>query len=418
MFQISVLPNGIRVATAKLPTKTVLTSVFTNVGSRYETPEENGLSHFLEHMAFKGTEKRDAKTLGQTVEVLGADFNAFTSQHTTAYLVTGLSIHQDVAVEVLADIMQNSTYDQDELEKEREVVLQEIHQYDDDIHSVAWYAFVEAAYPDQPLGRSILGPAENVQGFTRDMVKSYFSRHYHADEMAVIAVGDVDHYHFVELTERYFGKMQGGDANTHEPAEYKGGVKVISDPRFDQAHVHVGFGAPGENDPGYPAYLLLANLLGGGMSSPLFQEVRENRGLCYAIGAAMSGAEDHSIFVIHGNTTPEHLNELLAVSAQELKKVVDGNIDPVDFERAVNTVMFSLASRDEKAMRMIQYAARDIFRKGEIEPTEALMARYQAVCIEDVIEAAQALLKTPITVCIAGNVEDVDYAEVFKRGLV
>ncbi len=417
MFQTTTLANGIRVATAKIPTRTVLTSVFTNVGSRFETKEENGLSHFLEHMAFKGTETRDAKTLSQTVEVLGADFNAFTSQHTTAYLVTSLSKHLNVSVEILADIMRNSAYDQTELEKEREVVTQEIHQYDDDIHSVAWYAFLETAYPDQPLGRSILGPVENVQGFTRDMVKSYFDRHYHAGEMAIVAVGDVDHDQFVEIVGWYFGTMETGEKNTHEPANYKGGVKVISDSRFDQAHVHVGFGAPGELDPRYPTYVLLSNLLGGGMSSPLFQEVRENRGLCYAIGSAIDPSAEHSLFVIHGNTTPENLNELLKVSAQELKKIADRHIDPVDFERAVNSVMFSLASRDEKAMRMIQYAARDIFRTGRIEHTDDVMARYQAVTIEDVIEAANELLTTPITVCIAGNVEDVDYAAVFKEGL-
>lgn len=417
MFQISTLTNGIRVATARLPTRTVLTAVFTNVGARHESVEENGLSHFLEHMAFKGTTTRDAKTLSQTVERLGCDFNAFTSHSTTAYMVRGLSQHTEVGLEILSDIMQNSVYDEEELVREQDVVKQEIHQYDDDIQTVAWYAFSETAYPDQPIGRSILGPSTNIDAFTRDMVKDYFDRHYHAGEMAIISVGDVDHESFVTMAERYFHTIKAGQPNEFQPAQYVGGSKVLADNRFEQAHVFVGLSAPGNSDSKYPCYDLMAATLGGGMSSPLFYEVREKLGLCYHVSSSMAGNCDHSLFTIAGSTTPENLEALLKASAKELKKLASGDVDPVDFERALNTILFNLASRDEKPMNMIQYAARGIFRDGTIESTDSRMARYQAVTLQDIIEAAQTAIRTPLTVTVAGNVEDRDYTAIFREAL-
>lgn len=417
MFETTTLPNGIRVATARLPTRTALTAVITNVGARCETKEENGLSHFLEHMAFKGTTTRDARTLGQTVERLGCDFNAFTSHTMTAYFVRGLSEHLHTGVEILADIMQNSVYDPEELAREQDVVIQEIHQYADEIDSVAWDAFQATCYPDQSLGRTVLGPIENIESFTQDMVKDYFTRHYHAGEMALISVGDVDHQAFVSLTLQHFGDMKGGEPNTKAPAEYKGGNTVISDERFEQAHITMGLGTVGYLDESYPKYDLLAQVLGGGMSSPLFYELREKRGLCYQVSSFMNPLDDHSVFGISGATTPKNLNQFIKSSAQELAKIARGEVDPVDFERALNGVLFSLAHRDEKAMNMVEYAARGLFQRGYIETTDNIMERYKKVTIQDVIDAAKDLVGSPAVVAVAGNVPEKDYRKMFEKAL-
>lgn len=416
-FQITTLSNGVRVATRQLPTKTVLTAVFANVGARCESKEENGLSHFLEHMAFKGTPSRDAKQIVSEVELLGSSVNAFTSRGVTAYFVTGLSEYGETSLDILADVIQNSLMDPEEIAREQEVVVQEIAESNDDIDAIAFNTLVETAFPDQPTGRPILGPEENVRSFTTESLKGYVAKHYHADNLVVVAVGDVDHDEFVALSEaRFSGIARGSQANV-EPAVYVGGQSVYQDDRFDQAQVFIGFPAPGVEDDSYAVYDLLGDVLGGGMSSPLFHEVREKRGLCYSVGTGLIAQHEKSVLVIQGSTTPKNLNEFISVSAEQLGKIAKGEVDPADFTRAKNTVKVQVAKREEKAMSLARAAVNDLFIRGSVRDVEDVLAVYDAVTLEDVIAAAKGLLDVKMTVVVAGNAPEIDYEALVSQGL-
>lgn len=212
--QITVLPNGVTVATARKPIHTVLVSVFANVGARNETEAENGISHFLEHMAFKGTTTRSPKDIVVEIERLGADINAFTSRSMTAYYVVGLPDHINPALDILSDVLKNSTLDPEEIAREQNVVVQEIHESMDDIQSIAYDALSSTAYPNQPMGRPILGPEANVRSFDHTMVADYMARHYGAEALTVIAVGNVNHETFVAEAAIRFGEIEAHDKIT------------------------------------------------------------------------------------------------------------------------------------------------------------------------------------------------------------
>jgi len=415
--QITVLPNGVTVATARKPIHTVLVSVFAKVGARYETEAENGISHFLEHMAFKGTTTRSPKDIVVEIERLGADINAFTSRSNTAYYVVGLPSHIAPALDILSDVLKNSTLDDEEISREQNVVVQEIHESADDIRDIAIDALSATAYPNQPLGRSILGPEENVRNFDHDMVAEYMARHYHAAALTVIAVGNVDHEEFVRLTAERFGDIQPGEKITAVAPIYAGGQAVVRDDRYDQAHLFIAFPAPGTMDDDYAVYDLLSDVLGGGMSSPLFQQVREERGLCYSIGAGMSPQPDSSLFLLNGATTAENVDEFLVTACAELAKIAKGEISDDDWTRALNQTVRQIVSRSEKPIAVAQQVASDMQTGGKVRTMSEQVERYNKVTRDDVIAAAKTLLTLNPTVVVAGNAADKDYTALVAEGL-
>lgn len=417
--QVSVLSNGLRVVTVKRPVFSVMVSVFANVGARNETIEENGISHFLEHMAFKGTNTRSAKDIVVEIERIGADINAMTGKATTAYLVNGLASHVGPALDILADVLTASTFDEEEIASEKEVVVQEIYESQDDIHDIAMDAFSATAYPDQPLGRPILGPEENVRSFTREMISDYMSRHYHPDTMLVIAVGDVSHAEFVTEVEARFGSLEPRAASEALPAQYVGGTTVIRDERFDQAQVIIGFPAPGSADlSAFATYDLLSDVLGGGMSAPLFQKVREERGLCYSIGSGVSAQADSSLFIIRGSTSNENVEEMISVACAELGRIANGEIEEVDWERARNQAVRQLVAQAEKTMMVTQRAATGIFTHGRVISMKEMVEAYLQLTREDLISAARKLIEVRPTVVIAGNGPELDYEALVKSSLI
>ena len=282
-IQTTTLENGLRVVSDPMATvESVSLGVWVGVGARYEKPEMNGVSHLLEHMAFKGTHRRSALAIAEEIEAVGGHINAYTTRESTAYYVRVLKEDVPLGVDLIADILQHSTMEKEELERERTVILQEIHQANDTPDDVVFDNFQAAAYPDQPLGRQVLGDADIVGSMDRDTIIEYMNGHYNARTMVLAAAGRVDHDELVSLARDTFSELPQGEEANREAALYTGGESII-ERELEQAHLLLGFEGVGYQDPDFYTVAVLSTLFGGGMSSRLFQEIREKRGLVYSI---------------------------------------------------------------------------------------------------------------------------------------
>jgi predicted Zn-dependent peptidase len=321
--EITTLESGLRVASETMASvQTASVGVWIDVGARYETPEVNGVAHLLEHMAFKGTERRSARAIAETIENVGGQLNAYTSREHTAYYARVLADDLPLAVELLADILQHSTFDESELARERGVVLQEIGQVQDTPDDLVFDLFQETAYPGQSLGRSILGPAEIVAAMPRTALIDYMARHYGPERMVLAAAGKVEHGRLVELAERLFGELPARGQHLAERAHYAGGERR-DERELEQAHLLLGLPAFAYTDEDFYALQVLSTVLGGGMSSRLFQEVRENRGLAYSVFSFASCYNDTGVLGIYAGTGEKETAELVPVVCDEFLNLID-----------------------------------------------------------------------------------------------
>tara|TARA_R110002073_G_scaffold217682_1_gene377833 strand:+ start:17082 stop:18338 length:1257 start_codon:yes stop_codon:yes gene_type:complete len=318
---VTTLSNGLRVVTDVMPhVETVTVGVWTDVGSRHETAAQNGLSHMLEHMAFKGTQKRSAKDIAEVVEDVGGYMNAYTSREHTTYYARLLKEDLALGVDVLADILQNSVFDPQELERERGVIIQEIGQSNDTPDDIVFDYLQEASYPDQPIGRPILGTTELVKGFRREELATYMADHYKAEQMVVAVSGNFDRAELIKHVEDQFSDLEHTRQIPKEGAAYQGG-SYLRDRKLEQVNLLLGFNGISFDDPDFYAAQIMSMILGGGMSSRLFQEVRETRGLVYSIYSFMQSYLDGGSFAIHAGTGPEQVRELIPVVAEEMHKM-------------------------------------------------------------------------------------------------
>ena len=319
--RVTKLENGLRVVTDVMAhVETVTIGVWTDVGSRHEQPEQNGLSHMLEHMAFKGTAERSARDIAEVVENVGGYLNAYTSREHTTYYARILKDDIDLGLSVLADILQHSVFDPQELERERGVVIQEIGQANDTPDDIVFDYFQEAAFPDQAVGRPILGTVDLVQGFARDDLAEYMSDHYKAEQMVVVASGNFDPDRFIARVEQEFSDLKHARQVTRDSAHYHGGLQSRHRD-LEQVNLLIGFEGIAFEDPDFYAAQIMSMILGGGMSSRLFQEIREKRGLVYSIYSFMQSYIDGGSFAIHAGTGAEQIAELIPVVASEMHKL-------------------------------------------------------------------------------------------------
>ena len=276
--QLSTLANGLRVATDRIDTvDTVSLGIWVDVGTRHEQADINGVAHFLEHRAFKGTTRRSALTIAEEIEAVGGHLNAYTSRESTAYYAKVLKEDVQLALDILSDILQNSTFQPEEIERERAVILQEIGQANDTPDDIVFDHFQECAYPDQAMGRPVLGSPEIIRKIERETVIGYLRKHYGAQRMVLAAAGHVDHERLAELADNLLGGLPAERPATTEPAYYAGGDRR-EQRDLEQLHLVLGFPGVVLGDPDYYAASVLSTALGGGMSSRLFQEIREKRG--------------------------------------------------------------------------------------------------------------------------------------------
>lgn len=410
------LPNGLTIASVRLPGfRTAAVGTFVKVGSRDEPAELNGISHFLEHMAFKGTATRDARRISLEIERVGAMMNAYTAKDHTAFHTVLLAEHMPVALDVLADVVLRSTFPPDEIERERQVILQEIGEAKDDPESIAQDEFDLRAYPKQAFGRPILGNARFVKRVGRDDFRHYLGTHYFASNTVISAVGDIDHDRFADEVEKRFGEMPQGVRSQREAVRYVGGFRHVDDD-YEQTSVALGWPAPARSDPSFPVYELLGELLGGGMSSPLFQAVRERHGLAYQIDAWTEGHEDCGLLQVTAGVAPRNLRLFFEVVCGEIRELTH-RITPEDLERTRNQQATHLARSLERPMDLAETVARDLLVHGRVLSPLERIATTMAIGETELRQAARDLLSQPPTLVLVGRAGRGDHHSTVRRSL-
>ncbi len=386
-IQLTRLPSGLTVVTERMErVETVSFGAYVATGSRNERTEENGVSHFLEHMAFKGTERRTAAQIAEEIEAVGGHINAYTAREQTAYYVKVLKEDTALAADIIGDILTHSTFEPEELERERGVILQEIGQANDTPDDIIFDHFQEAAFPSQPLGRSVLGTEDGIRAMPRTTLTGYMRRHYQAGNVVVAAAGRLEHGAIVDLVQRHFSDLPGDMPPKMEAGQYGGG-EFREDRDLDQVHIVLGFPSIGYGHPDYYPTLLLSTLLGGGMSSRLFQEVREKRGLVYSIYSFSAPYMDGGVFGIYAGTGESEAEELMPITLEELRKV-QSEVTVVELARARAQVKASLLMSLESTGSRCEQIARQLQVFGRIIPTEETVAKLNAVTTEDIQRAA------------------------------
>ncbi len=390
--QISTLANGLRVLSEEMPQiETASIGVWVDVGARYETADVNGVSHLLEHMAFKGTKRRTALAIAEEIEAVGGHVNAYTSREQTAYYAKVMKEDISLAVDILADILQHSTFAEEELAREREVVIQEIAQAHDTPDDVVFDQFQEIMYPDQPLGRTILGPAAQVETYSRDVLADYMGAHYSAQRMVVVGAGRLNHDVMVELAEKAFIDLPAAQSTDSLTAIYEGGDKRTTR-ELEQAHLVLGFDGVAYGDADYYTAQLLSTLLGGGMSSRLFQEIRERRGLAYSVFSFASSYTDGGVFGVYCGTGPNKLAELTPVIADELHKICE-TVTSEEVDRARAQLKSSLLMSLESSSSRCERLGRQMLIFNRSIPIEEMVAEIDAITAEDVVRTAVRIIR-------------------------
>lgn len=408
--ELTTLPNGVRVVTDRMAhVETAALGVWVGAGARQEAARQHGLSHLLEHMAFKGTRRRTARQIAEEIESVGGDLNAATSHETTAYYARVLKADVPLALDILADILRESTFDPEELTREQHVIVQEIGAAHDDPEDIVHDLLQEAAFEGQPLGRSILGTAETVRAQTPESLRSYLADHYRAPAIVIGATGAVDHGAIVNLAQSLFGDLPERPAEPTAPARFTGGER--RDKRaITEANLLLAFPAPAFIDQDFYAARIAATVVGGGMSSRLFQRVREERGLCYSIYAFSWAFSDAGLFGVSAATSPEDVEELMAVTVEELARAVD-DIDENEVARARAQAKAGLLMSLESCAARVEQIARQVLFLGRTVPVPELVARVDAVDAANVRDTLGGLiLDRPLALAGVGPIDRLESA--------
>jgi predicted Zn-dependent peptidase len=390
--QCTELESGLTVVTEKMPhLESVALGVWVKSGSRDEQADEHGIAHLLEHMAFKGTARRSARQIAEEIENVGGEVNAATSTETTSYYARVLRDDTALALDILADILTESAFDEEELTREKHVILQEIGAANDTPDDVVFDRFAETAFRDQTIGRAILGTPETVKSFTPDQIRAYLARNYTTDRMFVVAAGAVDHDTIVKQAEERFARVPRKPVAkpVTDPAIYTGGETRETRDLMD-AQVLIGFEGRAYHARDFYASQVLANILGGGMSSRLFQEVREIRGLCYSVYAFHWGFSDTGIFGIHAATGAQDMRELVPVIISELRKASE-KIDISEIDRARAQIRAQLLMGQESPAARAGQIARQMMLYGRPISNTELMERLSGITPERLTDLAGRL---------------------------
>lgn len=357
--------------------ETVAISIRVQTGSVNEKPEDQGISHFLEHMAFKGTKTRSALDIASEFDAIGGNFNAYTSHESTVYYAKTLRENMDVSMSILSDILQNSLYDAEEINREKEVILQELAMTIDTPDDIIFDMFQEAAYPKQSFGRSILGTVDTVKNASRDQILKYVHNNHYNQNIIISAAGKISHPELLDLVSKYFHGFKSKGAKHIEAVEYKGGdIRVERD--LEQNHVIIGFQSVPFTHPDYYAHQVLSLIAGGGMSSRLFQEIREKRGLAYSVGAAASNYSKTGTFSVYAGTSMEKSNECIDVAIDELLKL-SYDITSDEIERAKSQVRASLLMGQEGSVPRVQKLSGNLSAFGRYIYTEETIQKINEV---------------------------------------
>lgn len=385
-----ILTNGVRVLVHPMShTRAVSIGVWVETGSRHETAEQAGMAHFIEHMLFKGTKTRSAKELAIAFDRIGGNSNAYTSKEQTCYYTRVLDRYAKEAIDLLADMLWNSVFDVEEMEREKQVIMEEINMVedtpDDCVHEYLW----EAMYPNHPLGHSILGTKETLSSFTRDDVLGFYRKAYHPSRIIVSLAGNIEE-DMVAYIEQAFGDIsweESADLSV-EPSAFTPAV-VRHTKEVEQAHLTLAWPSSGVKDEQIYATVLLQTMLGGSMSSRLFQDIRETRGLAYSIYSYHTSYIDQGVFAIYGGTSPEQLDELDEAIQDSIQEVLSKGFTETELENAKDQIISNIYLSLESSTTWMNRLARNEILYGQQKSIEEYVERYQLVTLRDIQEVSQ-----------------------------
>ncbi len=409
------LSNGFRIITENMPgLESAAIGIWVNAGGRHERPEQNGVAHFLEHMAFKGTKRRNALEIAETIEDVGGYINAYTSREVTAYYARVLKNDVGLALDVVGDIVLNPVFDPMEIEIERGVILQEIGQALDTPDDVIFDWLQERAYPDQPLGRTILGDGAHVRGFGREDLSGFVGEHYRPDRMILSAAGGIDHDEIVRLAEGIFGHLKSGPSIAVAPAKFGGG-EYRTEKALEQAHFALGLESPDYRSPDIYSAQIYSTALGGGMSSRLFQEIREKRGLCYSIFAQTGAYSDTGMTTIYAGTSGSQVADLARITIDELKRAAE-DMNAAEIARARTQMKAGLLMGLESPSSRAERLARMLAIWDRVPPLSETVERIDAVTDADVRRIAEDMaVKARPAMALYGPVAGAPDLEALQR---
>jgi predicted Zn-dependent peptidase len=389
--ELTTLKSGVNVLTDAMPhLETASLGVWVAAGSRDERRDEHGISHFLEHMAFKGTRRRTARQIAEEIEAVGGDLNAATGAESTAYYARVLKQDVPLALDVLSDILSEPAFDQSELVREQGVIVQEIGAVADTPDDLIFEYLNEIAFPDQPLGRSILGTAKTVRSFDDGKLRDYLGRNYRGPDIVVAAAGAVDHAAVLAEVEKRFGSFNGPASPMPEPAKFGGGARVE---KRELEQVHIALALPGlaVTDPALFSLQVFASILGGGMSSRLFQEAREKRGLCYSIYSFHMPYTDVGMFGLYAGTDAADTSELMRVVVDEIASTAETLSEP-EVARVKAQMKVGLLMALESSSARVEQVARQMLTRGRPIPVEELVEKVDAVTVESARASGRTLI--------------------------
>jgi predicted Zn-dependent peptidase len=400
--------SGLRVVTEGMPAmRSVTLGIWVDVGSRDERPRVAGASHFLEHLLFKGTKSRTARQIAESFDAVGGDLNAFTAKEYTCYYCRVSDEDVPMAVEAMADMLQNSIIAAKDLEAERQVILEEINMRDDDPGDLIHDVFAETLWKDHPLGRPVLGTRETIAGMRRDQVKRFYDRLYVPHHFVIAAAGNLDHDALCRLFEgqmdtgrRVSGTSRklriGGDA----PKPYR--ASEVQHRATEQAHISMGTNGYSRRDPERFAFGVVNSILGGGMSSRLFQEIREKRGMAYSVYSYHTMYTEAGMFSIYAGTTPTNAREVVRIARGQMEDLASGGLTDDELERAKGHVRGSLVLSLEDTSGRMSRIGRGEISHGEILSVDELVARTEAVTKEDAVATAAEVFSRPMALAVIG----------------
>ena len=416
MRRFSTLANGLRIVTHHMPAfESVTFGVWNNVGSRDEHEEINGAAHFLEHMAFKGTKTKSAKQIAEKVDSVGGFINAYTSEETTAYFVKLLKQNLHVGIDVISDILQNSTFESKELEKERGVILQEIGMYLDDPSEMVGDYWQITAFPNQSIGRLIIGKKEIIHSIQREKIVNFMQSNYHPTKMVVSAAGKINHDEFVEQISNSMTNLPKGKISDRIKATYKGG-EYREDKKLEQIHVILGFEGLDFFDDDIYALKIYSAIMGAGMSSRLFQEIREKRGLVYSIYASARSFYDTGTFQVVAGTGKEEIKELLPVLCNELLNAPK-NLTEKEIEKSKTQLIAATLMASESTMSNAAIAVHQLFTEGKLIDIQETIEKINNVTKSSIEKVANKILSSKPTVASIGPIKQLETLDKIQKRL-
>ncbi|WP_371371207.1 M16 family metallopeptidase [Sporomusa aerivorans] len=385
MYQKSVLSNGIRVISETIPyVKSVTLGVWIATGSRFEETHNHGVSHFIEHLMFKGTARRTAKDIAETVDAVGGQLNAFTAKECTCYYLKVLDAHADLAMDILSDMLLFSKFLPEDIERERQVVLEEVHMYEDSPDELVHDIHLDNIWPNHPLGRNILGTIPSIEKFNQDLVKEYYQDFYTPDNIVIAAAGNIAHEELVKLATCYFSKLPGKRKNVAiaPPAFYQARTIVSKD--IEQVHVCLGTASVPQDHPDiYPVHIM-NNILGGGISSRLFQSIREEKGLAYSIYSYQNNYKDSGLLTIYAGTRPNNINQVLDLIMENLRELKTKGISEQELIKSKEQIKGSLLLGLESSSSRMSRIGKMEITLGKFVSLDEVVRKIDRVTLRDV----------------------------------